>query len=341
VKLRLMLWGTMALAACGGTTPDTSIDAGSSSSGPDAGTSDERPEVGASDAGATDAPIPLDATGLDDAFIQEPPPAPTCSPTPGTFTSAQSVTLLDSTPGATIHLTVDGTNPTPSSTVYTAPLPVAKTAQIRAMAVLPGSLQSNVEACLYTINAECGTQAPPSVTPPGGTYSNDFTAWLQQQPNAGSAFCYTLDGSVPNANSAGVACLAPSRAYDAATGIPIDGTVTGNPQPGAVTLEAIAIKPGGCPTAMPPVTYTLKVAPPLISPNSGKITAGTTVSFTSTTKGSLTFRYTTDGTTPSCSPANGTLGASFVTTGTPVHVQVVGCKAGYLDSNLASASYTF
>ena len=45
-------------------------------------------------------------------------PAPVLSPAPGTYPTAQTVTISDSTAGATIYYTTDGTTPTTSSNVY-------------------------------------------------------------------------------------------------------------------------------------------------------------------------------------------------------------------------------
>ena len=59
---------------------------------------------------------------------------PTFSPAAGTYTSAQSVTLSDSTAGASIYYTTDGTTPTTSSTKYTAAINVASTTTIKAIA---------------------------------------------------------------------------------------------------------------------------------------------------------------------------------------------------------------
>ena len=49
---------------------------------------------------------------------------PTFSPAPGSYTSAQSVTLADSTAGAVIYYTTNGTTPTTGSTKYSATIPV-------------------------------------------------------------------------------------------------------------------------------------------------------------------------------------------------------------------------
>ena len=45
-------------------------------------------------------------------------PAPTAFPPPGTFSTTESVTLLDSDPRATIHYTIDGSAPTAASPVF-------------------------------------------------------------------------------------------------------------------------------------------------------------------------------------------------------------------------------
>src|SRR5436305_2239855 len=45
-------------------------------------------------------------------------PAPTVFPAPGTFPTTESITLMDSEPGATIHYTWDGSAPNGRSPVY-------------------------------------------------------------------------------------------------------------------------------------------------------------------------------------------------------------------------------
>src|SRR5271165_3666745 len=84
------------------------------------------------------------------------PPAaatPTFSPAGGTYTSAQSVTISDTTSGATIYYTTNGTTPTTSSTVYTAPLTVSASETVQAMATASGFFNSNVSSAAYTINS--------------------------------------------------------------------------------------------------------------------------------------------------------------------------------------------
>jgi glucosylceramidase len=84
-----------------------------------------------------------------------PPPAvaatPTFSPAPGFFTSAQSVTISDATSGAAIYYTVDGSTPTASSPKYTAPVSIAASANLKAMAAATGDSNSSVVSGAYTI----------------------------------------------------------------------------------------------------------------------------------------------------------------------------------------------
>ncbi len=85
---------------------------------------------------------------------QAPPPAaatPALNPAPGTFTASQSVTLTDSTTGATIYYTTDGSTPTTASTAYTAAIPVSVDTAIKAIAVASGYTNSTVASGNYLI----------------------------------------------------------------------------------------------------------------------------------------------------------------------------------------------
>ena len=48
--------------------------------------------------------------------------APTFSLAAGTYSGAQTLTMTDATQGAAIYYTIDGSNPTTSSSAYTAPI---------------------------------------------------------------------------------------------------------------------------------------------------------------------------------------------------------------------------
>jgi hypothetical protein len=78
--------------------------------------------------------------------------SPAFSPTAGTYTSVQTVTLSETTPGATIYYTTNNAAPTTSSTKYTGALTVSSSETIQAIAVASGSATSAASSAIYTIN---------------------------------------------------------------------------------------------------------------------------------------------------------------------------------------------
>ncbi|HXP10904.1 MAG TPA: chitobiase/beta-hexosaminidase C-terminal domain-containing protein, partial [Acidobacteriaceae bacterium] len=76
---------------------------------------------------------------------------PAFSPGAGTYTSSQSVTISDSTPGAVIHYTTNGTTPTTSSPVYSSAITVSASSTLEALAIAPGLTQSAVASAAYVI----------------------------------------------------------------------------------------------------------------------------------------------------------------------------------------------
>ncbi|MBS7526467.1 CehA/McbA family metallohydrolase [Fusibacter paucivorans] len=85
----------------------------------------------------------------------EAPLAVTASPNGGSIVSGDAVTLSANKTGAAIYYTLDGTNPTASSTVYTAPIAitgtVGETITLKAFAKASGIADSSVTTITYTI----------------------------------------------------------------------------------------------------------------------------------------------------------------------------------------------
>ena len=75
--------------------------------------------------------------------------APTFSPAGGTYYVAQNVEI-SATEGATIYYTIDGSDPTTASAVYSEPINVASTTTIKAIAT-KDDLVSSVASATYTI----------------------------------------------------------------------------------------------------------------------------------------------------------------------------------------------
>jgi len=109
---------------------------------------------------------------------------PIFSPAAGAFTSNQSVTITDTTPGAVIYYTTDGvTTPTTSSTLYTGAISVSTNETIQAIAVAANYLNSPVVTAAYTISN------PTNPVPDISNLSPAFTS------AGGTAFTLTVNGS--------------------------------------------------------------------------------------------------------------------------------------------------
>src|SRR5277367_5905838 len=89
--------------------------------------------------------------------IQDQTSPPDVSPAAGTYSSAQSVQLSDTSPTPTIYYTTNGTMPTHSSTQYTVPISVTSTTTITAIASSPGLSDSPAVTATFTINPSAAT----------------------------------------------------------------------------------------------------------------------------------------------------------------------------------------
>ena len=109
---------------------------------------------------------------------------PTFSPAAGTFTEAQNVTISCTTEGATIHYTLDGTDPTANSDTYSTPLAISETTTVKAIAMKQGMSNSSVATATYTI------QQLQSITTIAGLWEFAATAGSStpSQPNANVTF---------------------------------------------------------------------------------------------------------------------------------------------------------
>ena len=76
---------------------------------------------------------------------------PAFSPAAGTYRTAQSVTISDTTPGTTIHYTLNGAQPTAKSPTYTSPIAISKTETLKAIALASGYAESDTASGTYTI----------------------------------------------------------------------------------------------------------------------------------------------------------------------------------------------
>jgi hypothetical protein len=122
---------------------------------------------------------------------------PTFSPAAGSYATAQNVQISDSTSGATIYYTTDGSIPTTASAVYSTPLTVSTSTKISAIAAANGFLNSSVATALYTI---AGKPVAPVFTPAPGTYTGSASVTMTDA-TSGSTIYFTTNGSTPTQGS--------------------------------------------------------------------------------------------------------------------------------------------
>ena len=159
-------------------------------------------------------------------------PTPTFSPAPGTFATAQSVSINDSLSGATIYYTTNGSTPTTASTVYSGPIAVSATETIEAIAAnaTSGYSASPVASGAYTItNGPFITNVSPapaavatSVTITGGNFGST---------TQGGTSTVTFNGTIAAPTQWGAASITTLVPLGATTG-DIVVTVNGVASPG-------------------------------------------------------------------------------------------------------------
>jgi hypothetical protein len=128
-----------------------------------------------------------------------PPPPPTITPNGGAYPDKVQVALDSGAPGATIHYTVDGADPTTNSPRYSQPFTLTQSATVKARAFADGSNPSLAASAAFTVTNR-PTVAQPTITPSGGTHPGKVQVTLACV-TAGATICYTVDGTDPTINS--------------------------------------------------------------------------------------------------------------------------------------------
>jgi len=235
--------------------------------------------------------------------------APKFSPRGGTYTSTQSVTISDTTPGAVIYYTTNGSTPTTSSTPYSGPLTVSSAETIKAIAAATGYSNSGVATAAYTIAVPA-----PVFSPKAATYTSTQSVTITDTM-AGAAIYYTTNGTNPTTSS---------TLY---TG-PISVSST-------ETLKAIAVASGYSNSSVATSAYTIAAAAPVFSPNAGSYSSAQSVTISDSTPGA-TIHYTTDGTTPTTSS---TLYSGPVLVSSTETLKAMAVATGYGNSSVTTANY--
>ena len=242
---------------------------------------------------------------------------PVLTPTSGTYTSAQMVSISSATPGATIYYTTDGTVPSRSSPIFNPanPILVSSTEIIKAYAVAPGYGLSPEGWAQYTI---IPPYAPtPTFSLAAGFYDSGVQVAIMDSL-AGAKIYYTTGHTTP---------ITSSPLYN---GTPI--TISSTER-----LQAIAVATNYSPSAVAIGDYYIAAAKPLFSKPSGTYTSQQMVSITDTTPGAVIY-YTTDGTVPGRSSPTLSPGAS-ITVSSSETIKALAVATGYTTSPEGVATY--
>jgi hypothetical protein len=243
--------------------------------------------------------------------ITLPAATPTFSPVAGTYTSIQTVTISDTTPGAIIYYAINGVATT-SSTQYTGAITVGVSETLSAIAVATGYSQSAGGTAAYTINLP--TAATPTFSPVAGTYTSIQTVTISDTTPSSTIF-YTINGGSPTQYSTPIT-VGVSETINA------NATATGYNQ-SATGIAAYVIN---LPVA----------ATPTFSPAAGTYTSTQTVTISDTTPSAAIY-YTTDGTTPTTSSPRY---SSAVTVSSSETIKAIATATGFSTSSVGTAAYT-
>jgi alpha-tubulin suppressor-like RCC1 family protein len=239
---------------------------------------------------------------------------PTFAPGAGTYTTAQNVTISETSPGATIRYTIDGTTPDASSPVYTAPIRISTKTTLKAIPFRTGWLSPAAVSAAYNFNY--GTAAAPQMSPGTATYTDAVTVTLSTT-TAGSTIRYTTDGSTPTGTS---------TAYTA----PLVLTAT-------TTLKAVTFHPDYTQSTMTTATYTINLSTPTFTPGAGTYSVGQSVTLNAAA--GATIRYTVNGADPTSTDAGLVPGTAVRLIATAT-LRAKAFRTGATTSATATATFT-
>ncbi len=242
---------------------------------------------------------------------------PSFTPAAGNYGFQQTVTISTTTAAATIYYTTNGSTPTAASLLYTAPITVAATATVKAIALVTGYTPSAIGSAAYGIGPLAAT---PVYSPAGGTFSAVQTVTISSA-TPGAAIYYTVNGTTPTVAStlySGPVVVAASE-----------------------TIQALAMAGGYSPSLIGSAVFVINLpsaAKPIFSLSAGTYTSVQTLTISDATPGAQ-IHYTTDLSNPATS-ATAILYTGPITVAETTTLQAVAAATNYATSAMASAAYT-
>jgi predicted Zn finger-like uncharacterized protein len=200
---------------------------------------------------------------------------PTCQPKPGSYDNPIEVVLESSTPGAAIHFTLDGSDPTEKSSNFGSPIKLAESATLKARAFKPGWEPSRtLEAEYKIVQAVSG----PVISPAAGRFKDGQTVSIKCDTPEAEIY-YTLDGDEPTEKK-----LKYGKPFDVNE---------------SSIVKARAFRKGWTPSEIVTAEFTITriVAAPVASPAGGQFDKTQSVSLSCGTSDAAIY-FTSDGSDP-------------------------------------------
>lgn len=268
---------------------------------------------------------------LEDEEIVE---TPIFNPPADTYASDQNVTISCATAGATIYYTMDGSDPTSSSTQYTTPIAVSgngTTMTIKALAMKSGFSTSAVGNASYTINHP--STATPTFSLPSGKYSSDQEVTISCATSGATIYYITkISHHGPDLND---------KREPTTSSTPYTTPISVAGHEDTTIIMAVATAPGHTISAIGSAEYSIEyedeVAAPMFNPPGGTYTSDQEVTISCATNGS-TIYYTTDGSNPTSSSTQYTTPIAVTGNGTTMTITALATAEAYTPS-CRSAEY--
>jgi len=254
--------------------------------------------------------------------INQNPSQPVITPNGGTIQRGPYVSASSATPGAYMRFTTDNSEPSPTSAIFPANLPIelSYSSRLKVKSFKFGWNDGGTSSAQFVVNGGAKPIATPVITPNGGTFRGKVKVSISCATQ-GVQLSYSNYGTIPNRDDfyRGFLVLRESAVVCAVARWP-DGSASSDLA--KATFEIIP--------------FDETVATPVISPAAPTFKARVRITLSCATPGA-TIRYTTNGTAPTEQSPVYRIPLIFSRS---VSVSAMAFKTGFNDSPVASALFT-
>lgn len=245
--------------------------------------------------------------------------------TPGTGTYADSVTfsLACATDNAEIRYTMDGTEPTETSTLYSAPISLTTTTTVKAKAFKTDWFTSATATAVYTVVSE------PVLTVDATALNFSSTQLSQTFMVSGAHLEDPITLTCNNTHFTVNPATISNPNNNTVVTVSFDGA---EPATGLITIVSDTL------SAQVALTATAQLPAPILTPSTEVSDSAITVTI-SCAVADADIHYTTDGTEPTAASAAYTQAIVFNTPGTYT-VKALAVKANWENSDVTTGTYT-